>query len=411
VIHLYDGDSATPINLANELGDDFLSQQVQGVTGSGPDDVFVAFNFGLAHYNGVNWGVVPQGQGGAYIQSVGPRRAFVHNAGRLADVSPEGFRVQELPVSSAGAWSDGSNLFYFVAGPNLYRHTGSQWDHGVPNILSVTALAGDGNGGFVAVGAMNQIARTAGMADWVHACDGSLAVFTAGCGGQEPTTNYVAVWASPTDFVALTDVGASLHGDGDAETVDNTGTGMALAAIDGPSKDDLYAAGDNGTLVHYGSGWTVLSSGTSAHLRHIDHRDGTTWVVGDGGTVLSLSDDVATAVDLGLAVDFRCAWLESATVGFIGDSQGNIYRVEDGVATSLTAAPDGGSVTGLGGTSASDLFVGTDAGNVYHFDGSILSPVRLPLPTTKVDAMVSSGTEVLITGDNELWELARFNPW
>jgi hypothetical protein len=103
-----------------------------------------------------------------------------------------------------------------------------------------------------------------------------------------------SVWGiGATDVWAVGDNGTIVHGTsapGGPWTVQASGTTSHLNAIWG-SGTDLFAVGDSGTIVHWnGSAWAVQPSGTTHNLNDIwGTSSSDVWATGNGGTILHLS--------------------------------------------------------------------------------------------------------------------------
>ena len=67
-----------------------------------------------------------------------------------------------------------------------------------------------------------------------------------------------------------------------------TGVTVALRAVAGTGPQSAVAAGDDGTLLGFDGTWKPIETGVTTNLRAIARFGGMTWIVGDGGTVLTL---------------------------------------------------------------------------------------------------------------------------
>lgn len=115
----------------------------------------------------------------------------------------------------------------------------------------------------------------------------------AGCSGESPTaqtppaldpawqvmhsrTNVTLrdVWgSSASDVFAVGDNGTILHFNGLRWATMSSPTTETLRGVSGTATDNVYAAGDNGTALHYdGSSWTALDPQTSNDLGPVDAR-------------------------------------------------------------------------------------------------------------------------------------------
>jgi len=115
----------------------------------------------------------------------------------------------------------------------------------------------------------------------------------AGCSGESPTaqtppaldpswqvmhsrTNVTLrdVWgSSASDVFAVGDDGTILHFNGLRWAAMSSTTTETLRSVSGTAPDNVYAAGDNGTALHYdGASWTALDPQTSNDLGPVDAR-------------------------------------------------------------------------------------------------------------------------------------------
>jgi hypothetical protein len=68
----------------------------------------------------------------------------------------------------------------------------------------------------------------------------------------------------------------------------SSGTGDTLDGVWGSSGSDVFAVGEDGTILHYdGSSWSSMSSGTGEWLYGVWGSSGSdVFAVGDSGTIL-----------------------------------------------------------------------------------------------------------------------------
>ncbi len=113
-------------------------------------------------------------------------------------------------------------------------------------------------------------------------------------------------------------------------------TSAELLAVWAASPTDATAVGRGGVILHFdGSFWTVQASGTTEDLRAVWGIAGQVWAAGDGGTVLRNSGT---------------GWAGAATVPALW-------------------AGTNDRITGLWGTSPTDLYAATRAGTLLHYRG------------------------------------------
>jgi photosystem II stability/assembly factor-like uncharacterized protein len=143
-------------------------------------------------------------------------------------------------------------------------------------------------------------------------------------------------------------------------SLETSPTSQTLRDVWGRSASDIYAVGDQGTIVHYnGSGWSSMASGTTANLRGVAGAATATYAVGQGGTLLELSNGTWTRIDLGLSADLR----------------------------------------GVSLTADDDVFVVGTGDTILHYDGMQWSPIRPPISSTDYNA-VYARTSVVFVGTN-----------
>lgn len=99
-----------------------------------------------------------------------------------------------------------------------------------------------------------------------------------------------------------------------------SGVTATLRAVAGASADDVIAVGDAGTVLIWQGSWKKLEVGTPATLRAAVRMPGVSWVVGDGGTVLRITNATPQAApfDLGTRCSIRGVFVRGQEVWFVG---------------------------------------------------------------------------------------------
>ena len=203
-------------------------------------------------------------------------------------------------------------------------------------------------------------------------------------------------------------------------TAMNSGTTYSLHSIWGSSGSDVYAVGDNGTMIHYdGSTWSPVEIKVEATLYSVWgssakdvfavgdiwcstanntincyvtplHYNGNTWsympdLLGTPNSNLkgiwgSSGSDIFVVGDRGVVSD----------QGYIIHYDGNTWsRMESGAHDNLTA---------VWGSSDSDVFAVGDKGTILHYDGSSWS-IMSSGTTNRLNAIWgSSGSDVYAVG-------------
>lgn len=201
---------------------------------------------------------------------------------------------------------------------------GTTWgakDNGGPNVDRVTAIWGTGpnlvvtarNGGRITVWNGTTWTRATNLAGSILAdVDGSASdnIWVVGTGNRiHRSTDAGASFPILTSPVAdaghawfgvsaLSSEAAWLVGDagtiafwnGTSFTFQASGTTQTLNAVKAKAADDVYAVGNNGTVLHYdGVAWSPVDLGFSVpdHLRNIDiSPDGNVYLVGDNERII-----------------------------------------------------------------------------------------------------------------------------
>ena len=98
------------------------------------------------------------------------------------------------------------------------------------------------------------------------------------------------VWGTcPTDVFAVGENGTILHYNGAIWDSMDSGVLVALIDVWGSSSTDVFAVGQNGVICHYdGTGWSEMSSGTNKHLQGVwGTATDNVYAVGYSGTILN----------------------------------------------------------------------------------------------------------------------------
>jgi hypothetical protein len=195
-------------------------------------------------------------------------------------------------------------------------------------------------------GNLISVSGTAADDVWVTNSTGRIWHYTGGVTWTETPTGTTqpiwAVWgAARNDAFAVGEGGTILHWNGTAWSPMTSGTTQALLAVWGSGPGDVFAVGTTGTILRYdGSGWTPMTTTTTGFFRG---------VAGTG------PDDVwAVAQSGGIHHWDGVAWTEAGP-----DVDESFYRV-------AAFAPD-------------DVLVGGSGGRLHHWDGVAWTPIRPPV--------------------------------
>ncbi|MFT7625225.1 MAG: hypothetical protein ACI9WU_004416, partial [Myxococcota bacterium] len=177
------------------------------------------------------------------------------------------------------------------------------------------------------------------------------------------------------DLYAAGNDGAVIHYDGQQWTHMATGTTKDLHAIWGFQKagaTELFAVGENGKLLHFqGGSWSTVITGSYNTLRGIFGLSSTNIIaVGDNGTVLKYNgtdwnavvwDDGATWT----TTTFHAVWAHSSSKIWVGGDGGTVIQW-DGTDWLDQPTPGSNTVRGMWGVSDQNVWAVTN-GQIWRF--------------------------------------------
>lgn len=188
------------------------------------------------------------------------------------------------------------------------------------------------------------------------------------------------VWgSSDADVFAVGDNGTILHFDGFRWSAMSSPTVETLRGVSGTAPDNVYAGGDNGTALHYdGSAWTELDPRTSNHLGTVrawrdyaafaDRSSPGVIRVYDGGIGLWTTDDTGTGAVIN---DIR--WIPRldeqrplTSLMFLAGEAGAGFYNQAGWRPLEAGSAD---LVSVFGTAPGNAFVLDAAGVLWHFRG------------------------------------------
>jgi hypothetical protein len=177
------------------------------------------------------------------------------------------------------------------------------------------------------------------------------------------------------------------------ETAPVTGTPL-LHAVWAASANDVFAVGDDGTIIHRNSAgtWSVMTSGTTNDLRGVWGSSASdVWAGGISGTILHYNGTAWSSVS-GATTDVDAVWGTASTnMWFAG--QGTVLHW---TGSSFTTSTFGGTLLGISGTSASDVWTTGENTNAHHWNGTSWT-------TLTPGAGTSTYFTVLDVGSNDVW--------
>ena len=199
---------------------------------------------------------------------------------------------------------------------------------------------------------------------------------------------------------------ASAHCNTSAWTAMTTGVSVSLRRAWGASATDVFAVGDQGTIIHYnGSNWKTMTQPSG--VANFTGVDGTA-----GNNVFAITDGNSTTAALirwdGTSwkkradipcYDFCCVGAVGSDDAFTWDSGGTLRRVTGGTVTTAASFTVGTTLfhtCDVRVLSSTDVYVA--GGATYHYNGSALTEVKAPA-TTSIGAygMVAFGPTQLLS--------------
>jgi len=213
------------------------------------------------------------------------------------------------------------------------------------------------------------------------------------------------VWGSSAEDVYLANWMGMWHFDGSAWSAIPELEWHATLDVYGFGAGDVWAVGPAGRILHYnGSSWSSRRyDGSSVRSEPLDawvNPQGTLYlwgvwgaaandvfVAGDSGTVLHWNGAAWARMSTGTTAGLRRVWGNSGRDVYVSGEAGTLLHY-DGTGWSRVAVPTGEDLTRIWGSSAGDVYVGGANATLLHFDGSGWSRVALPIePTSSVNAV------------------------
>lgn len=209
------------------------------------------------------------------------------------------------------------------------------------------------------------------------------------------------VWgASATDVFAVGDNGTIIHYDGSSWSPQVSGTSAALYAVWGTSGSDVFAVGgSSGTILHYdGTTWSPQTSPLTDSLSGVWGTSGTNvFAVGYNGAIIHY-DGTSWSVQASGGPWLMDVWGTSGSDVFAVGMVGTVLHYDGSAWTSL---PTGTSdpFYGVWGAGSSDVFgVGTGF-TIYHYDGTNWNPQSTGIPEPQLAVWGTTGSNVFAAGN------------
>lgn len=209
---------------------------------------------------------------GTTLELVAPAKS-----GYVARFTGGAWTVEDLGTSNhEGIGGSGIEALFAVGWGGIYRFDGAAWTfEAPPNNERLNDVYGVGEEA-IAVGEEGAIVRRAAIGTW-EAQDAGVSVNLNGVAG-----------VSVDDVWAVGDEGTVVHWDGAAWTVVDAGTTASLWAVFAPSATAVYVVGNNGTALRWdGAAFEELPTGVDNNLYAIHGVSAdNVWAVGNRGMAI-----------------------------------------------------------------------------------------------------------------------------
>jgi hypothetical protein len=217
-----------------------------------------------------------------------------------------------------------------------------------------------------------------------------LLVLLCGCGVADPDA---ARDPEESEALSLSTIAECPIGQWCVETPASMMPGPRLHGVWAVSADDVFAVGDNGTIVRRtdGNDWVAMSSGTTNHLRSVwGSSSSDVWAGGGSGTVLHFDGTSWSPVSAQIP-NVDSIW---------GSSASNVWLVGSTVVlrwngSSFTKFGFGGTLLAVSGTGPNDVWVTGETTYLHHYIGTSWALV--------MPGIGSSMTAVLALATNDVW--------
>ena len=217
------------------------------------------------------------------------------------------------------------------------------------------------------------------------------------------TWTLYGVWGtSSTDVFAVGENGTILHYDGVVWGPMNSGVLVTLFGVWGSSSMDVFAVGQNGVICHYdGTGWSGMSSGTSKHLRGVwGTSSDNVYAIGNNGTILNYNGTSWDNVTSNTSTHLNGIWGSCSTDVFAVGATGinGLIMHYDGATWSPSSATGHPDFLGIWGAASDNVFVVGGEGTILRYDGASWNPMTTPVASPLNAVWGVSPTDIFAVG-------------
>lgn len=218
------------------------------------------------------------------------------------------------------------------------------------------------------------------------------------------------VWGIESeDVYAAGESGTILHYDGTSwSSVNDDNFTDDLYALWGNSSKDIFAVGESGTILHYnGSSWFSMNSGTAKDLHGIWGTDeNTVFAAGNSGTILFYNGLKWNPLSSGVTSNLQCIWGIDETDVFAAGNSGIILHYNGTAWTSQNSGVTA-NINGIQGTDISSVFAAGSSGTILRYQGESWNAMSSGTKNDLYSIWGSGGTDVFAVG--ELGTIVHFD--
>ncbi len=211
------------------------------------------------------------------------------------------------------------------------------------------------------------------------------------------------IWGVSSDdvFVAGNN-GTILHYNGNLWSPMSSGTAENLRGIWGASSSDIFVVGENGAILHYdGSSWSPMTSGTTENLESVWGASGSNvYAVGTNGKILHYNGSAWYSMSSGTGDNLHSIWGASANLIFAAGYYGRILRCNNSVDWYNMSSGTTQELRAVWGTSGTDVYAVGDGEDILHYNGSSWKTTTSPVSGDLKALSGFSADNIFAAGNN-----------
>jgi hypothetical protein len=200
------------------------------------------------------------------------------------------------------------------------------------------------------------------------------------------------------------------HFDGSAFTLTPSGepdgnpNGTVWHDVNGSGESDVWAVGNKGRVTHFdGTSWTSSQSAAVSDLDDVwVAPDGNAWAGGQSGVALRYTPGGSWQKIAALAFS-TLQWVSvtgtSSSDVWIGAQQGQLYHFDGSTWKSVTVAGFGTAIEKLWALAPNQVWGAADAGQIVHYDGASWTRADLKVSANLLGLWVGANGEGWAVGE------------